>query len=107
MNVRRYLREKGQTESPHVRASTRTRTHSLRSTHKPQQASGFNPSAGDFVPGGFAPAAPAAPAAETKEETWESAPNVVAKEEAAVAPAAQVSMMYVWVWMGACSCESV
>ncbi len=63
------------------------------------------------MPGGFTPAAPAAPAAppaapaapaaEAKEETWESAPNVVAKEEEAVAPAAQVSMMYVW-GLGGC-----
>jgi hypothetical protein len=53
-----------------------------------QQASGFNPTAGEFVPGGFAPpaaeAAPA-PAAEAKEETWESAPNA----EPAAAPAAK------------------
>lgn len=58
-----------------------------------QQASGFNPTAGEFVPGGFTPPAPEpapepapapAPAAEAKEETWESAPNA---EPAAAAPA--------------------
>ena len=62
-------------------------------------AGGFDPNAGSFVPGqSFTPApapaetpvpapAPApVPAAEAKEETWESAPNVEAKEEAA-APA--------------------
>jgi hypothetical protein len=68
------------------------------------QASGFDPTAGSFVPGGFTPP-PAAPAAEpapdpapapapaaapeAKEETWESEPNVEAKEDVAASKEAE------------------